>query len=177
MPILADGNLLGVLHCESPHDNRFTYEDEDALAAVCDCLGLAARLLHQGTDHGDDRPPDRTAASAAAGTPVSVRRYAANDSVFIGEDYLIKGVAGAVFWRLLSDYTTAGRTEFTNRELRLDPRLRLPDICDNLEARLILLQRRLAERCDFLSIEKTGRGRFHLRVARAVELEEVAATR
>ncbi len=174
VPILVGDALLGVLHVESPEDNRFNYEDEDALVTVCDHLGLAIRLIHQSPDHGDERPP-APAMAAAAGAPVSVRRYAANDSVFIGDDYLIKGVAGAVFWKLVSDYQRLGRTDFTNRELRLDPCLRLPDICDNLEARLILLQRRLAERCDFLGIEKTGRGRFRLRVARALELEEVTA--
>jgi hypothetical protein len=68
------------------------------------------------------------------------------------------------------DYVQHQRTEFSNRELRLDGTLRLPDICDNLEARLILLQRRLNERCNFLRIEKTGRGRFRLAVKRPVPL-------
>ena len=98
-----------------------------------------------------------------------------NDSVFIGEDYLIKGVAGAIFWKLLRDFAGEGRTDFSNRELRLDPSIRLPDISDNLEARLILLQRRLAEHCTFLGIEKTGRGRFRLRVDRPVDLIDIAA--
>jgi hypothetical protein len=84
-------------------------------------------------------------------------------------------VAGAIFWKLLSDYTRHQRTEFTNRELRLDPALRLPDISDNLEARLILLQRRLLERTSFLRIEKTGRGRFRLCVGRPVQLQDMSS--
>ena len=99
---------------------------------------------------------------------MTVRRYAADDSVFLNDDYLIKGVAGAIFWKLLRDFTASGRTEFTNRELRLDASLRLPDLADNLEARLILLARRLAERAPHLAIEKTGRGRFRFCVRQPV---------
>lgn len=102
-----------------------------------------------------------------------VRHYAADDSVFIGDDYLIKGVAGAIFAKLLREHAAGRRGEFTNRELRLDPSLRLPEIGDNLEARLILLSRRLAERCSFLRIDKTGRGRFRLVADRAVSLVEM----
>jgi hypothetical protein len=108
------------------------------------------------------------------GPPVTVRHYAENDSVFFGDDYLIKGVAGAILWTLLREHE-AGRSSFANRELRLDPRIRLPDISDNLEARLILLQRRLLEREACVRIEKTGRGRFRLCVARPLQLVVVPA--
>jgi hypothetical protein len=104
-----------------------------------------------------------------------VRRFAADDSIFIGEDYLIKGVAGSILWRLLGIHAAEGRSDFSNRELRLDPEIRLPPLSENLETRLILLERRLAEKCPFLAIEKTGRGRFRLRVDRAVEMVEVPA--
>lgn len=102
-----------------------------------------------------------------------VRRYPDNDSIFVGEDYLIKGVAGAILWRLLRGYVEEHRTDYSNRELRLDPSIRLPDVSENLEARLILLQRRLEERCPALRIEKTGRGRFRLNVMRPVTLVDV----
>lgn len=51
-----------------------------------------------------------------------------SDSVFVNGHYLIKGVAGAIFWKLVSDYAELGRTEFSNRVLRLGPAVRLPDV-------------------------------------------------
>src|SRR6185312_14621943 len=109
------------------------------------------------------------------GPPMLVRHYEENDSIFLGDDYLIKGVAGAILWALVQDYSKSGRTRFTNRELRLDPRIKLPDLSDNLEARLILLQKRLAEREAPIRIEKTGRGQFRLAVSRPLQLASVAA--
>jgi adenylate cyclase len=123
--------------------------------------------------------PARVDAPAAksGGTPrgaqLRVRRYLENDSIFVDEDYLIKGVAGAILWRLLRAHADDGRADHTNRELRLDPAIRLPDLSENLEARLILLARRLEERCPALRIEKTGRGRFRFHVLRPVTLVEV----
>ena len=174
VPVCAGGRLAGMLYVESPQDHRFGYDDEDALAAIATQLGLA--LQHVQSAEAQDEPTEAPASTApAAGAPIAVRHYAANDSVFLGDDYLIKGVAGAILWKLLRDYTHAQRTEFTNRELRLDPAIRLPDLADNLEARLVLLQRRLLERSPHLRIEKTGRGRFRLCVERAVQLVDIPA--
>jgi hypothetical protein len=171
VPIVAGEALLGVLYVESLQMRRFGYDDEDALAALLSQFAVATRLCQ---DDADAEPvTDAKPAPAVQGPPITVRRYAENDSVFLGEDYLIKGVAGAIFWKLLRDYTGSGRTEFSNRELRLDPSIRLPDVTDNLEARLALLNRRLGDRCDFLHLHKTGRGRFRLEVRRPVQLVEV----
>jgi adenylate cyclase len=171
LPITLCSRLLGMLYAESPEENRFSYDDEDALVALVGQLAMALSIVELNTERHEHAAASDQAAPQTQGTPVVVRYFAINGSIFIGDDYLIKGVAGAIFWKLLRDFVQHQRSEFSNRELRLDTTLRLPDICDNLEARLILLQRRLAERCDFLRIEKTGRGRFRLAVARPLRLE------
>ncbi|HEV7371488.1 GAF domain-containing protein, partial [Arenibaculum sp.] len=177
VPILTGRRLAGVLFVESPQELRFRYDDEDALASVAAHLGAMMQALQQPAAPAAPAAAEEAPPLPAPGGACSVvRHYPADDSVFIDHDYLIKGVAGAIFWKLARDHVRQGRTEFTNRELRLAPDIRLPDAAENLEARLILLQRRLAERCDFLRIEKTGRGRFRLAVARPLALEEMACT-
>jgi adenylate cyclase len=175
VPVTAGGRLLGVLYVESAEEMRFGYDDEDALVALATQTGMVARLLQEAAESQEEAPAAARRPAPPGGAPVPIRHYAADGSVFIGDDYLIKGVAGAIFCKLLRDYSREQRTEFSNRELRLDPSIRLPDLSDNLEARLILLQRRLAERCEFLKIEKTGRGRFRLNVARPFKLVEMPA--
>jgi len=172
VPLLLAGRLIGVLYVESPEERRFTCEDEDALVVIAAQLAFAIEVLTQAADEHAE-PAASVPATVAHGAPLTIRHFTADHSIFIGDEYLIKGVAGAIAWKLLHDFVQQGRVAFTNRELRLDPALKLPDICDNLEARLILLQRRLAERCPFLTIEKTGRGRFTLKVNRPLLLEEV----
>ena len=173
VPIQAAGRLLGVLFVESPNELHFGFEDEDLLVALAGQLGAAIELLRASAAEEEDAP-EATADALPTGQLLQVRRYAVNDSVFLDDAYLIKGVAGAIFWKLASEYVQLGRREFSNRELRLDPRLGLPDVTDNLEARLLLLQRRLAEHASGVRIEKTGRGRFRLLVPRPIELIEVS---
>jgi len=170
VPILAAGRLQGVLYVESSEDRAFGYEMEDALGVLASQVGYAMHLLQQVQDERVEADQQQTP-PAPAGNAIRVRHYTENNSVFIDDDYLIKGVAGAILWKLLRDYQKLGRTDFSNRELRLDPTLRLPDFSDNLEARLVLLTRRLTERCTALALEKTGRGRFRLNVLRPLQLE------
>jgi GAF domain/Pyridoxamine 5'-phosphate oxidase len=174
VPILSSQGLIGVIYADSDEEMRFGHEDEDVVAIVAAQLGNAIAALTAGT-----QPEPRTVvepqqrAAPRVRAPVRVRHFAENDSVFVDDAYLIKGVAGSILWTLLTDYVDAGRTEFSNRELRLDPRLRLPDINDNLEARLILLERRLKDRDAPIRLVKTGRGQFCLSVRGPLELEDV----
>ena len=172
VPLTRGRRLLGVLYVESPQERRFTYQDEDALVVLAGQLALSMEVLSEAPEPHDEPPAVATSPATVQGAPVAIQHFAADHSVFIGNEYLIKGVAGAILRKLVGEYVQAGRTEFTNRELRLDSTLGLPDITDNLEARLILLQRRLAEHCAFLGIEKTGRGRFRLAVSRPLRLTD-----
>jgi len=169
VPLLHGGHLLGVLYAESEHDAFFSHADEDALVVYARHL---AALMAQASCDTDDAEPTRAAPAAQpSGATLTVRYFAADHSVFIDNDYLIKGVAGSILWTLLNEHATNGRRDFCNRELRRDPRLPLPDFGDNLETRLILLARRLAERCPAIALEKTGRGRFRLHLAQPLALE------
>ncbi len=180
VPMLALGELIGVLFVESTRDLRFTYDDEDALVALAGHLALSIRQVQSRLDFADSTAdpapelagdlPEPPAEEAA----VQVRYYEADGSVFFDGDYLIKGVAGTILWAVLSDHLQAGRCEFTNRELRLDARIPLPDVCDNLEARLVLLARRLKERQACIQIEKSGRGRMRLVRTRPVLLQTLS---
>jgi adenylate cyclase len=178
IPVFGCTRLLAVLYVESRQECRFGYDLEDALVALCAQFGLAlqAHRAHAEAEEEESEasPASRPTGAPPPGPPLRVRYFPRNHSVFLGEDYLIKGVAGAILWVLLQDATRACRSEFSNRALRLDPRLRLPEVDDNLDARLILLARRLADRGAPLAIEKTGRGRFRLALARPVELVEEA---
>lgn len=170
VPVMAAGRVLGVLFAESDEVMRFDHECEDALLLVATHLGAMMALLRE--EDAEETPPAPVPA-ALPGGGVTVRRYPRDDSVFIGHDYLIKGVAGAILWRLLREHTATGRTDFTTRELRLDRSLKLPDHAENLDARLVLLRRRLEERGACLQIEKTGRGLFRLVCRCRITLEEV----
>src|SRR5262249_8815619 len=119
-------------------------------------------------------PPDLGAKGAGRARSASVatlRYFPTDGSTFIDSEYLIKGVAGRILWRLLNDHHEDGRTEFTNREVRLDRSLELSAYRDNLESRLVLLQRRLDERQAPVRIRRTGRGKLRLELESALTLE------
>ena len=174
VPLIHGGRLYGVLFVESEIDLKFTYDHEDALVALGHQIGAAIAAGHEaGAEIAEEGAPQKPLPGPEGGAPLQVRCYMATHSVFFGDQYVIKGVAGAILWRLLEQYSGNGRTEFSNREIRLDPAIRLPDVVDNLEARLILLRRRLDEQCAGVTLEKCGRGRLRLEVQRKLIMQRV----
>jgi len=178
VPAMAMGRLVGVLMVESERKLAFDEGDESILAVVAGMLASAIEidLVRERTEPAAGAVPPRVPPPDRAAVPVAqVRFFAVDGSVFLGNDYLIKGVAGRILWSLVNQYASEGREEFTNREVRLDPSLDLPEFRDNLESRLILLKRRLDERDAPIRIEKTGRGRFRLVVDAPLQLDAVTA--
>jgi adenylate cyclase len=172
LPMVAHGVLRGVLFLESSQRLAFTREDEAALAVVAMQAAAALALAEAEILEGPSSVPVAADQSVLTGRGFRVVHYAYDDSIFIDNEYLIKGVPGRLLMHLLRIHQREGRTEFTNREIRLSEDLRLPDIKDNLETRLLLLRRRLEEKAAPVRLLRTGRGRIRLEVAGRAVLEE-----
>jgi len=178
VPLLALGQLVGVLMVESERTVAFSAVDEAVLGSVASLVANAIEAERRNDDscEGAGMQTDQARQLPAIDTGAThVRFFAVDGSLFVDGDYLIKGVAGRVLWSLLGHYEREQRVDFTNRELRLDPTLELPEFRDNLDSRLLLLKRRLDERAAPVRIEKTGRGRFRIVVEAPLRLDEVAA--
>lgn len=178
VPAMGMGQLVGVLTVESRRPVAFGPADEAVLTVVASILANAIESNRSREYEAVPAPmrPHPSHPSLPAGVDAAhVRFFDVDGSVFLDGAYLIKGVAGRILWSLLGHHEREGRTDFTNREVRLDPALDLPSFRDNFESRLILLKRRLDEHEAPIRIEKTGRGRFHLRVETPVALDLVRA--
>jgi hypothetical protein len=181
LPLLARERLMGVLAVESREPLDFDEWDEAFLDIVGNQLAasIESAILRERGDEPAPASPSlpRAALDPSANAPppaAPLRRfrfYASDDCVFVGDEYLIRNLPGRILWKLLCAHVDLHRTEFTNRELRLDTSLGLPGLRDNLESRLVLLRRRLEQKCPELRLVSTGRGHFRLDVTCRIELE------
>lgn len=158
VPIVGQGELRGVLFLESVERLAFTADDEAAMTVAASQLGLALGQVDTADAEAVDPP------GMLDGPPFEVIHSTFDDSVFIGRDYIVKGVAGRLLIAFLKALIAEGRADFTNREIRADASLRLPEFKDNLETRLLLLQRRLEEKAAPVRLDRPGRGRIRLTV-------------
>ena len=178
MPLVVGDRVLGVLAVESRSPLAFDEWDEAFLEIVANqvAVTLDNMLLRE---HEADFEVAQTsnagtpAKGAAPSLPVKRFRFFKNDDcIFVDDEYLIRNVPARILWRVLREHQQNGRTAFTNRELRLDPWLGLPPLRDNLESRLVLLRKRLADKCPGVRLLSTDRGRFNLEVECPFALEE-----
>lgn len=170
VPMVAAGGLQGILAVESRARLAFSSRDEAALTIIARQIATALALseMLSREPQGIDAPP---LLRTTSDNTFKVVHHTFDDSVFIDGEYMIKGVAGRLLLHMLDLYRREGRTFFTNREIRLSKELRLPDIKDNLETRLLLLRRRLEDKASPLQVRRIGRGRFCLEFAGVPLLE------
>jgi hypothetical protein len=173
VPLLVRGELVGVLVIESETPYRFHEQDKQAIELLGSYLAIAIQNMQLQERAGDGpsepaapAPPPKPAAAAARGQATRELTYhAADETVLVDGEYLIRSLPARILWRLLTIRQASGRSEFTNRELRLDKSLQLPELKDNLETRLLLLRRRLEQKCPEIRLVPLCRGRFALELA------------
>lgn len=172
IPLCDRDQLFGALAVESRDPMAFDDWHEAYLALIGNQLALTmARMI---ADPARETPKSSDGVPIPAGARVGHRfsYFNKDESLFIDDDYLIRNIPAKIMWKLLREWKGSGRVDFTNRELRLDESLGLPELRDNLESRLILLRKRLDQKCTDVRIVPTGRGRFSLVIQSNVELQE-----
>lgn len=176
VPLLAHDELVGVLCIETDSVYRFHEQDRSYLEILGGYIALAVQnaLMRERAEVPDDRAarPAAPAVPARDGKSVAVDFYGADECILVDGEYLIRGLPARILWKLLREVEAEPGIEFTNRRLRLDKSLDLPAFKDNLESRLILLRRRLEERCPEIRIVPSGRGRFRVALTAALRLTE-----
>jgi len=179
VPLLVRGELVGVLCLESEVPYRFHEDDKASIELLGSYLAIAIQNMQMqeraldAVDVPASAPPavpEPSAKPAPAGKPRTIAYYVADECIMVDDDYLIRGLPAKILWRLLQTREATGRTEFTNRELRLDKSLSLPEWRDNLESRLLLLRRRLEQKCPDVRLVPRCRGRFVLEVSSPLSL-------
>jgi adenylate cyclase len=173
VPLMVRGELIGVLCIESETPYRFHEEDKTSIELLGSYLAVAIQnmQLQNDEDDSDDNAPE-SAAPATTGPGRELVFYRGEEVVMLDGEYLIRSLPARILWKLVNARQKEGRCDFTNRELRLDKSLGLPDFKDNLETRLLLLRRRLDEKAGDIRLVPKGRGRFALEVTGEVDLIE-----
>ncbi|HRB16142.1 MAG TPA: GAF domain-containing protein [Nitrospira sp.] len=175
VPLLTRGRLIGVLAVESAEPLAFMSREDTLLTIVASHLGGCIEQLSRDTEESPQGALARPQSSRALAAPPRSRSFCffpQDDCVFVDGEYLIRNVPGRILWRLLTRHRDEGRTEFSNRELRMDSWLGLPEIKDNLECRLILLRKRMEQKCPDIRLVPRGRGRFAIETDVAIALSE-----
>lgn len=176
VPMLSRGRLTGVLFVESGESFAFGHQDEDALVLVANQLAASLSLAEAERIEPRSAPPQRPGAVRPSGTgKFRFRYYPLDGGVFVEDDYLIRGVPGRLLHYFVRAFVETGRQDFSNREMRRDASLGLPEFKDNLETRLILLGRRLQEKGGPIRLSRPDRGQIRVEFDGMPQIEIVTA--
>ena len=176
VPLMLRGELVGVLTLESDVPYRFHEEDKASIELLGSYLAIAMQNMQLSERLAEAAEPAAALPEPAAESATRAREvvyYEGDEALFVDGEYLIRSLPARILWRLLRERQASGRHEFTNRELRLDKSLNLPEFKDNLESRLLLLRRRLEQKCPDIRIAPRARGRFALELSCEVALRSV----
>ena len=175
VPLATRGRLLGVLAVESTDPLAFMPQEDTILTIVAAQLASSIEQIGHDTEESSPATPASSQPARRTGPSPRIRSFCffhADDCIFVDGEYLIRNVPGRILWRLLRQQQDQGRLEFTNRELRMDSWLGLPEFKDNLESRLILLRKRMEQKCPDVRLVPRGRGRFALETDAVIQLSE-----
>ena len=185
IPLTVGDRLIGVIAAEDRDPMHFGEWHEAYLEIIANQIALGLDRMLTRSDEIAEPALGRTAAEpvrqepavTASPRPARCARhrltyYRNDDAIFVDDEYLIRNIPARILRKVLNEWLRTGRTEFSNREMRLDASLGLPPVKDNLESRLILLKHRLQAKCPDLRLVSTARGRFGLRADAAIDLIE-----
>jgi adenylate cyclase len=184
IPLTVGDRLVGVLSAEDRDPMRFGEWHEAYLQIIGNQIALGIeRMMEVDAVAAPPRPEpgvrgegggkrEEGRGKTDGKTTRTLTYYKKDDAIFVDGEYLIRNIPARILWKLLEESQRTGRTEFTNREVRLDEALGLPPVKDNFESRLILLRHRLQEKCPDVQIVPTGRGRFALQTGAKIEMIE-----
>ena len=165
IPLISRGEVVGVVSVTSEIASAFGEEEKLALKTIS---GALAPVVGD-KETPAPKQPEQTQQS------LTVRFYQYDGSVFIGDDYLVRGLSGEVFAHMIQSLISGGKDSFTNRELRMAPDLQIPGLKDNLESRIHTLLQRLSERDAGIRLERQTRGRYQLQVDGELSFEVISS--
>lgn len=175
VPLINRGKLVGVLEVQSLASVEFKESDEEFMMTFGSYVAMAIENLqfHIEPEMFALGPITVATKKESSLKKINITYYIDDECIFIDGEYLIRSTPAKILWKLLQAYSGEGKTEFSNRELRLDKTLQLPDFKDNLETRLILLRKRLEAKNHGIVLRPNGRGKFSIEVSGQVILDVI----
>ena len=112
VPLVRGDRCLGVLCFQSSMPGAFTAGCEKTLLIIA--RHLSAMMTVLGVPHKEVEVSARRGQLGGRALVTRVKYFEPDGSIFLDDEYLIKGVAGRILWRVLSNYSKDQRDEFSS---------------------------------------------------------------